>query len=306
MIDQEKTNALKPAPSRECGMLTVVGSQGFGKSVETKKQICRYVSDILGVKKGRKVLILDTQGEYNSSQFGIDGIPKCVIKNIAVKDVRAWCFSNAPAEVRRIDLSSLHIDDKLKVLNYVMQSVRNLLIILEDINKITLTMSHLKDVVSSLIGLRHAGVDVVVSFQSLRAVEPRVYDNSQYVRLHYVSGSVSAVSDKVGEPEAFSIAQLIIKRRVNVVTQAHKKGSISEKDYKRLRAFFVIIYTKPFRIEGAFTLQEFKDACAKYLAINGKRIREDMSINDNSKEAATQNQIIELVNEYYGNSDGEK
>lgn len=290
--------------SRECGMMVTVGAQGFGKSVETKKIICRYIKDKLNTKvRGRKVLILDTQGEYIGSQFGKDGIPNLDVKTIAVKDVKAWCATNV-VEARRIDLSKLHIDDKLKILNYVMQCISNCLVVLEDINKITLTLTHMKDVISRLIGLRHAGVDVIVSFQSLRAVEPRLYDNSQYVRLHYVSGSINnSVAEKVGEPEVFKIAMILIKRRVTQHTNDFRQKKISEGDWKRLRSFFVYVYTKPFKIEGPFTKQEFVEACKKYLQIDKKRIKEEMDTTDCSQEQAIGNQCAELVNEYYGNGD---
>src|SRR5690606_21827644 len=126
-------------------MMVVIGGQGVGKSVRNKKTICSVLKDNLETKvKGRKVLVLDTQGEYNSNQFGKDGIPPLDIKILAVKDTKAWCRSNL-IEARRIDIKSLHIDQKLEVLNYTAQKISNCMFVLEDINKITLTLSHMKD-----------------------------------------------------------------------------------------------------------------------------------------------------------------
>lgn len=286
---------------RECAMMTIIGAQGVGKSVKNKKVICAYAKDdIVNKVRGRKVLILDTQGEYGSSEFGKDGIPPLTVKTIAVKDVHNWCRSSV-VEVRRIDLKQLHIDEKLKILNYVSQHVTQCLMVLEDINKIILSMTHMKDVISSLIGLRHSAVDVIISFQSLRAVEPRIFDNSSYVRLHYVSGSAAAVKDKVGEPEAFIIAQLIVKKRYHDATNQYKRKEISELEWKKRKSFFVYIHTKPFKIEGAFSRQEFIEACKKFLRIDKKRIRDEIEIAGSSQEEAENNQVEELINEYYGN-----
>ncbi|MFK5165234.1 hypothetical protein, partial [Propionibacterium freudenreichii] len=81
-------------------------------------------------------------------------------------------------------MKSLHIDEKLQILEYVCHISRNCMLVLEDINKIVLDMSHMKNIVSGLISLRHKAVDIIVSYQSLRAVEPRILANCKYVRMH--------------------------------------------------------------------------------------------------------------------------
>lgn len=294
-------NTPNKKPSRECGMMIAVGAQSHGKSVQNKKTIVSYVKDKVENKvRGRKVLILDTQSEYRSDEFGKDGIGQLTVKTIAVKDVKNWC-KHGPIEARRIDMKLLHIDEKLEILKYVCQSVSNILLVCEDVNKIILSMTHMKDIISSFIGLRHSATDVILSFQSLRAVEPRLFDNSYCIRLHYVSGSVAAIKDKIDEPEAMAIALLIVKKRYINATTALRRGEISESDWKIKKGFFVYVYTKPFRIEGAFSKKEFIDACSKYLRIDKKRLREESDIAGSSPADALKNQVEELVTEYYGN-----
>lgn len=163
MEEQEKKK-------RECGMLVTVAAQGTGKTHQNKITICNYVKDKLSTRvPGRKVLILDTNGEYGPESFGINGIPALNVKKLAVKDIKNWCLSNM-VEARRIDMKSLSIDDKLKILDFTCQVARNCMLVMEDINTIILDVTHMKNIVSSIVNLRHKGVDVIVSYQSLRAV----------------------------------------------------------------------------------------------------------------------------------------
>lgn len=234
--------------------------------------------------QGRKVLILDTNGEYTADQFEKNGHPNFPIKTLKVTDVGAWSRSNL-VECRRIDMKSLHIDDKLKILTYVMQSVRNCIIVLEDINTITTDVNHMKNIVSTIVNLRHKGVDVIVSYQSLRAVEPRILSNSRWFRLHHQLGDVSDIKGKLDNVEMIKIAQLLINKR-------YTSGDIR---------FFVYIYQAPPKVKGDFTREEFMEACRNFLSINKRRVKEQMDMTGCSREEAFAEQTKQLCNLFYGN-----
>lgn len=275
---------------REAGMMVTCAQQGSGKSHQNKLLICQYVKDKVSTKvRGRKVLILDVNGEYGSESFGKDGIPNLDVKKIAVRDVKDWSYSDV-VEVRRIDMKSLSIEDKLKILKYVMSVVRNLLIILEDINVICLDMGQMRELTSTIVNLRHKAVDVIVSYQSLRAVEPRILTNCRYVRMHYQSGSTKEVKGKLGEPDVFFIAQQIINKRY----------------YTGDKRFFLYVHTAPYKIEGLFSKEEYMDACRAFLLAHKNRLKEEMDISGVSMEEAIKNQSEQLYLQYYGNKDKDK
>lgn len=266
-------------------MMVTVAAQGTGKSHQNKILICNYVKDKFdtGVR-GRKVLVLDSNGEYGTETFGINGIPQLTVKRIAVKDVQAWCLSPI-IECRRIDMKSLHIDEKLQILEYVCQIARDCMIIIEDINTMIIDITHAKNIVSSLVNLRHKGVDVIVSYQSLRAVEPRILSNCRYVRMHYAIGDTQDVKGKLSEPEVFKIAQFII----------------NDKYFKGDKRFFLYIYTNPHKIRGAFSKEDFMSACKKYLSINKKKYKDEMEITGCTSEEAIKNKSEEMFSQFYGN-----
>lgn len=270
---------------RETGMLVTAASQGTGKTYQNMIVISKAIKDKIenGVK-GRKVLILDTNGEYTQEQFSKNGHPNFPVKIISVKDVFDWCRSSK-IECRRIDMKSLHIDDKLKILTYCMQVVRNCLIVLEDINTITTDVNHIKSLVSSVVNLRHKGVDVIVSYQSLRAVEPRILSNCRWIRLHYSLGDVSDIKNKLNEPEMTKLAQLII----------------NQKYYNGDKRFFLYIYQAPPKLVGNFTKEDFLDACKKFLLLNKRRVKEQMSITGCSQQEAIDEQSNQLLVQFYGN-----
>ena len=266
-------------------MLVTVSVQGGGKTHQNRLVICKYIKDKPETKvRGRKVLILDTNGEFVSSEFGKNGVPPLNIRTIAVKDVAPWCRSSI-VEARRIDMKSLSIDKKVEILDYVCQVARNCMLVLEDINTIVLNITHMKNVVSSLVNLRHKGVDVIVSYQSLRAVEPRILANCKFVRMHYLTEDVDNVKGKLGEPEVFKIAQFIV----------------NQKYFTGNKRFFLYVHTNPHKIEGAFSKEDFNNACAMYLKLNKKRLNDEIGITGCSINEAIKNQSEQLFNQYYGN-----
>ena len=70
---------------RESGMMAVTGIQGVGKTYLNMYIIKDYVKDKFYNKvAGRKCLIMDTNGEYTSSQFKKNDIDNISPKTIAV------------------------------------------------------------------------------------------------------------------------------------------------------------------------------------------------------------------------------
>jgi len=275
---------------REAGMLTTTGVQGVGKTYQNMQLINRYVRDKIQTKvKGRKVLIYDTNGEYNKEQFEEAGIKDLPVKLIKLEDVEKFAYSNL-IEVRRVDAKSLGGADKKRILEYLTKYFRNGLLVLEDINTYVTQIHHMEEVVGKLVSLRHRATDVLLSYQSLRAVEPRIWGNSRWVRMHFQADSVTDVKDKMTNPELFHIAQILINRRF----------------YDGDERFYLYITKFGRKVEGAFSSQEFKDACDRYLRLNKKIIVQYQTINDCTEKEAYEGQIDMWYKIYYDNPDKPK
>jgi hypothetical protein len=275
----------KEIKSREAGMMAITGIQGVGKTYQGMHTIADYVRDKPQTKvRGRKCLIFDTNGEYTPDQFEKNGIKGFKITRIALSDVDAWCHTEN-SECRRIDAKNLGIKEKKEAVEYLLKVYKNGMLVLEDINTYILSVTFMEEIVGGLVNLRHRAVDVMISYQSLRPVEPRIWQNSRWVRMHYQADNVNDIKNKVTNPTLFKIAQLLV----------------NEKYFGGDKRFFVYIHSFANKIQGKFTKQEFEQACKKYLSTNKKYIKEYQQMNDCSMEEALDGQVQQYIDQYYGN-----
>jgi hypothetical protein len=271
--------------SREAGMMAITGIQGVGKTYQGMHTIAEYVRDKPQTKvRGRKCLIFDTNGEYTPDQFDKNGIKNFKITRIALSDVDAWCHTEN-SECRRIDAKNLGIKEKKEAVEYLLKVYKNGMLVLEDINTYILSVTFMEEIVGGLVNLRHRAVDVMISYQSLRPVEPRIWQNSRWVRMHYQADNVNDIKNKVTNPTLFKIAQLLV----------------NEKYFGGDKRFFVYIHSFANKIQGKFTKQDFEQACKKYLSTNKKYIKEYQQMNDCSIEEALDGQVQQYIDQYYGN-----
>ena len=289
---EENDETKKPAPitGREAGMMVIVGSQGVGKTYNGMQVIAKHVKgDIKKRVKPRKCLIFDTNGEYGKSQFTANGVPDFEARRISIADVEAWGRSPI-AECRRIDAKSLSPKQKIECVEHIVKVYRNGMLILDDINTYILNVTHEQDIIGGLVNLRHRAVDVLVSYQSLRAVEPRIFANCRWVRMHYQSDDVDHVKGKLPSVQLFKIAQIIV----------------NEKYFGGDKRFFLFVMKNDNKIIGKFTISDFRLACKKYLSLNKKEVNDYAAMNDIAKADALEAKIQHLVDMYYGNDNLKK
>ena len=269
--------------SRESGMMAVTGIQGVGKTYRNMHIIADYVRDKPKTRvRGRKCLIFDTNGEYTPEQFSRNDIPNFKITRIALKDVEQWSRTDN-SECRRIDAKHLSIKEKKEAVEYLLKVYRNGMLVLEDINTYILSVTFMEQIVGGIVNLRHRAVDVMISYQSLRPVEPRIWQNSRWVRFHYQADNVMDIKNKVTNVALFKIAQLLV----------------NDKYFAGDKRFFVYIHNFANKIQGNFTEDEFKSACRKYLTSNKKDVKEFQRMNDCSYEEALDGKTEEYFEEYY-------
>lgn len=271
---------------REAGMMTCSGIQGVGKTYQNMHIIKDYGKDkIYNKVRGRKCLIFDTNGEYTQEQFAKNDIPDFNPKRIALRDVEIWCKTST-TECRRIDAKNLSIAEKKAAVEFLMKIYKNGMLVLEDINTYILSLTHMEDIVGGLVNLRHRAVDVLISYQSLRPVEPRIWQNSRWIRMHYQADNVNDIKGKLPNPTLFKIAQILVNNR-------YHSGD---------KRFFVYIFNFQNKIEGNFTKKEFMDACIQYLNANKKYIKEYKEMHNTTMEDSLKGQARQYFNLYYGNS----
>lgn len=281
------------APSREAGLMTAVGVQGVGKTYQNMKVIASYVKNKIDIKvRGKKVLIYDTNGEYTESQFKENG-HDVKVKLIKLSDVYDWCRTDV-AEIRRIDAKHLTIPQKKYILEFLLVNFVDGLLVLEDINTYVLQIHHLEEAVGNIVKLRHKGTDCLISYQSARAVDPRIYSNSRWVRMHFQADDVDDIKNKVTNPQLYKIAQLMVNHRYIHATPENND-----------ERFFVYITKFGHGLQGPFKKPEFIYASTQYLHLNSKLVNQQMRIYK-VKEDVAYNQLTNFYyKRYYQNKDRE-
>jgi Cdc6-like AAA superfamily ATPase len=166
---------------REPKLLVAVGKKGVGKSYTTKEMMQQYAY----ANPRRRVLILDVNDEYYD------------IKAIRIQDVSL--FSVHPTiEIRRIrpfldDGKRMTLDDIASTLFIILETFRNGLLLVEDINKyISDTMPN--DLVGAICTNRHIGVDIIMHYQSIGRITSKVWQNLNIIRMHKITDSVKNTS----------------------------------------------------------------------------------------------------------------
>jgi hypothetical protein len=279
-------NKIEAKNEREAGMMICTGIQGVGKTYQNMQIIAQYVKDKLSTKvRGRKCLIFDTNGEYTVEQFARNNVKNFEIKRIALNDVEQWSRSENQ-ECRRIDAKNLGIKEKKEAVEFLLKVYKDGMLVLEDLNTYILSVTFMEEIVGGLVNLRHRAVDVLISYQSLRPVEPRIWQNARWIRMHYQADNVNDIKGKVSNPTMMKIAQNIVNNKYFA-------------DDKR---FFVYIHSFANKIEGNFKEQDFDDACRQYLNTNKKYVKEFRDMNGCSMEEALEGQVIQYREQYYGNS----
>ena len=225
---------------RQPKLLVAVGKKGVGKSYTTKQMMYDYAYK----SPKRKVLIIDVNDEYTD------------IKAIRIQDVPL--FSVHPlVEIRRIrpfmdDGKKMSLDDVANTLFIVLETFRNGLLLIEDINKyISDTMPN--DLVGAICTNRHIGVDIILHYQSIGRITSKVWQNLNIIRMHKITDAVKKHKQKFEDKyEYLSIAEIIVNTQ-------HEKGN---------NHFFLYVDVDDEKLSGAFTNEEYENAVNIFLQNN--------------------------------------
>lgn len=205
------------AELREPLFEVVIGFKGVGKTYTTNSIIEDYIKNIPGGKKGRPVLVFDVNNEYSDSNnyFGYKAIdfdirePNAYIRSEQIRKI------SAPGKYRilpfRKDRQPMSLSEIQTTAKDIVSYYRNGMLVLEDINKYTLSNLS-QDFVGMFIGIRHLGVDLVAHFQSLRAIPPKIWSEMTHLRWHKQSEKIIKYRNRITSLELFSIAECVVDR----------------------------------------------------------------------------------------------
>lgn len=191
-------------------LMAVCGKKGVGKSFTTIK----YLRDYVNISPRRPVLIFDVNNEYSDKTKFPD------IRAIALKDVPLYSRLKRP-QIRRIapffdDGTKMTLDDMAVVLQWLVRNFYDGLLLVEDINKYV-SDSMPGDLIGAICTNRHAGLDIILHFQSLGRLTPKIWQNITHLRMHRNTDSAERHRNKFEDKfEYLMIAEYIVKKQYSI------------------------------------------------------------------------------------------
>lgn len=259
---------------REPKLLVAVGKKGCGKSFATKKMMQQYAYE----NPRRRVLILDVNDEYYD------------IKALRIQDVSLFSI-HPTVEIRRIrpfldNGKRMTLDDIASTLFIILETFRNGLLLVEDINKyISDTMPN--DLVGAICTNRHIGVDIIMHYQSIGRITSKVWQNLNIIRMHKITDSVKRHKHKFEDKyEYISIAEIIIN-------QEYEKGN---------KHYFLYVDIDDEKIYGSITEAQYENAVNIFIQNNYTNVISPMlnARNESGKKVHTpQSAMIEYRKRLY-------
>lgn len=182
---------------REPFTMCVTAAQGAGKTVETVRFAKEYTETLQ-----RPVVVFDTNEESIYRDW----------EEVKLVDVPGLSGSGL-YRVRPVDQfgNEVSMDDKVRVLEYLLEYFFNGLLIAEDFNNYAIG-ARTKKLISLIINKRHRNQDQIFHFQTMRALDRRFWGNTDFIRMHKQSETLSQLKNKIPSYEYKRVAELIIER----------------------------------------------------------------------------------------------
>jgi hypothetical protein len=179
------------AELREPRLGVAVGRKGCGKTYTTTKMIEKYV--VGNPSKGvapRRVLILDVNDEFeqiNALRLS-DVIRFSAHPKIEARRIRPFNDNGVRWTIREIQ------DALFRILN----DFRGGLLLIEDINRyVSDTLPN--DLIGAICTNRHTDTDIILHFQSIGRISPKIWQNLNWIRFHKITDDVTKHQNKYAE-----------------------------------------------------------------------------------------------------------
>lgn len=262
---------------REPLLMAAAGKKGVGKSYAHMMLMNGYVQgDPYNGVKGRKCVIMDVNDEY-----GVYNVPSISLNDVALFSIHPY------VEMRRIrpffpNGKRMTLDEWANALFFVLNRFQNGLLLIEDLNKFI--TDHLpQDLIGAIATNRHAGLDILLSFQSIGRINTKIWGNMNMLRFHKNIESVEKHKNKFPDKyEILSIAESIVNDQYN--------GGNSR--------YYLYVDLDEMKIRGEVTDEMIEKALTEYIYKNLNDLTKALTsqVEKGKKKYTTETAVAEVKN----------
>lgn len=281
----------RPHSKRDPMVMLICGGMGIGKTYRSKQEIKHYLKHRFDKgKKGRKILAFDVNGGDYTEFKTVN--PKYMRQLSKISARRILPFNE--------DGTAMDQKQKRDMAHRILNTFTNGMVILDDTDSY---MSGAKDqaIISALTTVRHKGLDLLLSHQSISKITATEWQACTWLRLHHQVDSVVKYKDRIPAYELVRISQLMINEQFNLCSDAFHRGELTEEEYNMKKSFFVYVNMRKLKVSGCSRAAYIR-ACKRFIDHEeGKRVR--MYLNErnfNGKPVYKDRNavIVQLISEY--------
>ena len=272
--------------AREPMLMAACGKKGVGKSYQHMILMNQYVQgDYYKGVRGRKCLIMDVNDEYGPGTYYVPAI--------SLKDISLYTV-HPKVEIRRVrpfhpNGTRMTLDEWAQALFYVLNVFRDGLLLIEDVNKFI--GDHLpSDLVGAIATNRHAGLDIILSYQSIGRINTKIWGNLNQLRFHKNVESVERHVQKFPDKyEYMRIAEIMVNNE-------YERGNIR---------FFVYVDMDENKIRGNISSDLINETLEQYINENYNAITKPYLVQrignkkKHTAESAVKSVKERLINAYF-------
>ncbi len=254
--NRQKTPSTKLSKKlgRQPMVMLVCGETGVGKTYRNKQEIKHYMMDHLAIgKKGRKVLAFDTNDDDYPQFRTVNPNHLRALRKITPRRIRPFNTNGSPMDDNQ----------KKEVISKIMKHYKNGLLVLDDIDHY-MTGAKGQSMIGALCTVRHMGIDIVLTHQSIAKITTTEWQSCTWLRMHHQVDDVTRYKGRIPKYQIVRIAQLIVDEQYELSSNAFAQGEITEQEYNIQKSFFVYVNMREQSIKGC-SRAAFIRACKRFI-----------------------------------------
>lgn len=224
---------------REPMIMIVCGETGVGKTYRNRQEIDRYLRGD-GKRKGRKVLCFDVNGHDYEGFASVSPDHLKALTKVAPRRILPFHRDGSP----------MTLADKRDVVDKMLRYYRNGLLVLDDIDRY-MTGARGQSMIGALCTVRHLGLDLLFTHQSIAKITTTAWQNSTWLRLHHQVDDVTRYRDRIPKYPLVRIGQLIVDERYQEAQRRYRRGQLTEEVFRERKSYCVYVNMREQKLLGA-------------------------------------------------------